>query len=71
MKIGEETLKVIRSELPGGGVLEVAARTGFSVTYCSLVLSGKKPLNLNNIRIINEAQKVTKEFKRAASVIGK
>lgn len=57
-----KSLKTIRNLLPVGGINEIATRTGFTRWAIYNVLKGKTKLNLNNFKIIDEAQKIIQEF---------
>lgn len=57
-----KTLKIMRNLLPVGGINEIAQRTGFTRWAIYNVFKGKTKLNLNNFKIIDEANKIIQEF---------
>lgn len=62
MKSHIKSLAFIRHHLPVGGIKEICIRTGYSRFAVYSVFNGKTKLNLTNIKIIETAQAIIKEF---------
>lgn len=71
MIIPKETLEALKNELPAGAQVEIAEKLSFSPEYVSRVLGGAVPISMNNMKIINEAQKIVREVREAVNNLNK
>lgn len=61
--VPKETLEALRNELPHGAMIEIAEKTNYSLGYVSQIFRGEKPITLENISMIHEAQKLIRNHR--------